>query len=160
MKASIQVSSHRGGWIPYASAKFHLQHSVQGQSTIMVWLLTENAIFYFIVLPFYLWWTWNLICAHFRGFKKLLWKAFALGKIVLKNAPLYKVSFFPMQLCSKIPFSIFTATILHVGDFLIPKADACTTFPKAPCPRDFPAEKIKWRDTFSKKKKSCQHMAS
>lgn len=101
-----------------------------------------------------------MICAHFGDLKKLLWKAFASGRIVLKNAPLCKASFFPMHLCSKIPFSIFTATILHVGDFLIPKADACTTFPKAPCPRDFPVEKIKWRDTFGKKKESCQQMAS
>ena len=37
-----------------------------------------------------------------------------------------------------IPFSIFTATVRQVGDFLMPNADACTTFPKAPLPSDLP----------------------
>jgi len=71
----------------------------------------------------------------------------AFERIILKVGRYRRHRFFP-QLCRKIPFSIFTATILHVGDFLIPKADACTTFPKAPCPRDFPVKKINLRGTF------------
>lgn len=39
---------------------------------------------------------------------------------------------------ASIPFSIFTATVRQVGDFLMPNADACTTFPKAPLPSDLP----------------------
>lgn len=31
-----------------------------------------------------------------------------------------------------VPFSIFTATVLQVEDLSMPKADASTTFPKAP----------------------------
>lgn len=40
-----------------------------------------------------------------------------------------------------IPLSIFTATVRQVGDFLMPNADAWTTFPKAPLPSDLPTMK-------------------
>ena len=46
---------------------------------------------------------------------------------------------------ASIPFSIFTATVRQVGDFLMPNADACTTFPKAPLPSDLPTmERRRW----------------
>lgn len=49
------------------------------------------------------------------------------------------------QTSVSIPFSIFTATVRQVGDFLMPNADACTTFPKAPLPSDLPTMKrIHW----------------
>lgn len=37
-----------------------------------------------------------------------------------------------------LPLSILTATVLHVDSLSIPKAEASTTFPKAPCPRVLP----------------------
>lgn len=37
-----------------------------------------------------------------------------------------------------LPFSILTATVLHVDSLSIPKAEASTTLPKAPCPRVLP----------------------
>ena len=45
------------------------------------------------------------------------------------------------KLTPSVPFSIFTATVRHVGDFLMPNADAWTTFPKAPLPSDLPTMK-------------------
>lgn len=39
-----------------------------------------------------------------------------------------------------LPFSILTATVLHVDILSIPKAEASTTFPKAPWPRVLPGE--------------------
>lgn len=39
---------------------------------------------------------------------------------------------------ASVPFNIFTATVRQVGDFLMPNADAWTTFPKAPLPSDLP----------------------
>ena len=45
---------------------------------------------------------------------------------------------------ASIPFSIFTATVRQVGDFLMPNADACTTFPKAPLPSDLPTMERRW----------------
>lgn len=38
-----------------------------------------------------------------------------------------------------LPLSILTATVLHVESLSIPKAEASTTLPKAPCPRVLPA---------------------
>lgn len=37
-----------------------------------------------------------------------------------------------------LPLSILTATVLHVESLSIPKAEASTTLPKAPCPRVLP----------------------
>ena len=39
-----------------------------------------------------------------------------------------------------VPLSIFTATVLQVEDLSMPKADASTTFPKAPWPSVLPRE--------------------
>ena len=39
-----------------------------------------------------------------------------------------------------LPFSILTATVLQVESLSIPKADASTTFPKAPWPRVLPGK--------------------
>lgn len=39
-----------------------------------------------------------------------------------------------------LPFSIFTATVLQVDSLSIPKAEASTTFPKAPWPRVLPGK--------------------
>lgn len=39
-----------------------------------------------------------------------------------------------------LPFSILTATVLQVESLSIPKAEASTTFPKAPWPRVLPAK--------------------
>lgn len=39
-----------------------------------------------------------------------------------------------------LPFSILTATVLHVESLSIPKAEASTTFPNAPWPRVLPGE--------------------
>lgn len=39
-----------------------------------------------------------------------------------------------------LPFSILTATVLHVDILSIPKAEASTTFPKAPWPRVLPSK--------------------
>lgn len=41
---------------------------------------------------------------------------------------------------SPIPFSIFTATVSQLLPLLMPKAEASTTFPKAPWPRTLPVE--------------------
>lgn len=38
------------------------------------------------------------------------------------------------------PFSIFTATVSQLLPLLMPKAEASTTFPKAPWPRTLPVE--------------------
>lgn len=106
-----------------------------------------------------LWWSWKSEYTFWKLQRvsggRITSHSLALGRIILKARHDIVHHFFPAQLCSKIPFSIFTATILHVGDFLIPKADACTTFPKAPCPSDFPVKKINYRDILLKKK-SCR----
>lgn len=39
-----------------------------------------------------------------------------------------------------LPFSILTATVLQVESLSIPKAEASTTFPKAPWPRVLPGK--------------------
>lgn len=41
---------------------------------------------------------------------------------------------------SPAPFSIFTATVSQLLPLLMPKAEASTTFPKAPWPRTLPVE--------------------
>ena len=45
-----------------------------------------------------------------------------------------------------LPFSILTATVLQVESLSMPKAEASTTFPKAPWPRVLPGEgkKVGW----------------
>lgn len=40
-----------------------------------------------------------------------------------------------------LPLSILTATVLHVESLSIPKAEASTTLPKAPCPSVLPARR-------------------
>lgn len=53
------------------------------------------------------------------------------------DPPLAAQSFLPV---SPIPFSIFTATVSQLLPLLMPKAEASTTFPKAPWPRTLPVE--------------------
>lgn len=43
-----------------------------------------------------------------------------------------------------LPLSILTATVLHVESLSIPKAEASTTFPKAPWPRVLPGKGRKY----------------
>lgn len=50
-----------------------------------------------------------------------------------------------------LPFSIFTATVLHVDSLSIPKAEASTTFPKAPCPRVLPVRQTRGLDWMSER---------
>lgn len=46
----------------------------------------------------------------------------------------------PFLPVNPIPFSIFTATVSQLLPLLMPKAEASTTFPKAPWPRTLPVE--------------------
>jgi hypothetical protein len=56
----------------------------------------------------------------------------------MEGAERWKVIDSRTQHMAHLPFNIFTATVRQVGDFLMPNAEAWTTFPKAPLPSDLP----------------------